>query len=71
MGTRQAEPDYVSRSLHATPHPRLVHAQREHRARREHEAVEIDRHLIGIEDRHERNCRQTAYEGSDGEFDCE
>src|SRR5688572_25104893 len=53
----------------AAPREQLVHGKREERARREHEAVEIDRHLIGIEDRDKRDGRQPADEHRDEQLD--
>lgn len=62
MGTQEGEPDYVSRSILPAPHKELMRRQREDRAGREHESVEVDRDLIGIEDRDEHDGRETASE---------
>lgn len=47
-----------------------MHAEREDRAYREHETVEIDRDLIGIEDRDKRDGRQAANERGCEQFKC-
>ena len=48
-----------------------MHAEREDRARRKHQPVEIDGDLIGIEDGDKRDRRETAYERGGREFECD
>lgn len=53
------------------PREELVHAEREQRARGEHEPVEIHRDLVRIENRDERNRRQAARKRRDQQLEDE
>lgn len=46
-----------------------MHAECEQRAGREHEAVEIHRHLMWIEHRQEHDGRQPSSQGRDDQFE--